>query len=725
MRPILWFLLAAAISSFNSTAGPLDMTVNRNPAVQSGRLFTNLPLHFEINQGQADPGIKFLARGPRYAVLLTSTDAVLALPAGMLHMKLAGTGGNAEITGLEELPARSHYFLGNDPQMWHRNIANYRKVRYRNVYPGIDFVCYGDQGKLEYDFVVAAGAHPELITLAFDGAVALKVDSTADLVLTLPNGEEIRMKRPLAYQQLEGMRKEVSSEYRLQGNNQVGFQLGAYDHNQELIIDPVVYSTYLGGHGNDSGNGIKMDSQGYVYLTGSTSSSDFPVVDPFQPALHVGDPMTAVDAYVSKLSPTGDALIYSTYIGGLERDVSSAIAVDQAGNVYIAGQTSSPDFPTVNAVQGSRGVNEDAFVAKLNASGNALVYSTYLGGTNPDWRFGIAVDGNGQAAVTGFTESTNFPTTPSAFQVVAPGSPASLTLRNAFVTKFTIGGSAFVYSSYLGGGGHDTGRAIDMDSAGNAYVAGDTSSTDFPTMNALQPRLSGLNDAFVTRLDTSGSVLIYSTYLGGSAGDAALGIDIDADGRAYVVGSTASANFPVARPVQRRLAGGTDAFLAKIESTGMPLIYSTYFGGSGDDRGGGIAADAEGNAFVVGTTASMDFPVANPIQASYGGSDDAFVAEICAAGRSIGYSTYLGGSSFEGGNAIAVDPVKDIAVVTGFTWSTDFPVENPLQLDSPAADAFITKIQDPAAASTLRSCDASAVDAESSRVRNCGCITRR
>jgi hypothetical protein len=465
--------------------------------------------------------------------------------------------------------------------------------------------------------------------------------------------------------------------------------VAGYDASRPLVIDPVLsYSTYLGGSDDDSGNGIAVDADGNAYVVGDTMSVDFPTANPLQPGFGGSNQ----NAFVAKLSADGSALVYATYLGGSGREEGHGIAADAEGNAYVAGETASADFPTAKPLQPALMGRSNAFVAKLSADGSALVYATYLGGSGTDEGDGIAVDADGNAYVAGMTSSLNFPTTPAAFQTLHGSGP-----RNGFVTKLTADGSALVYATYLGGSGRDEADAIAVDADGNAYVAGETSSLDFPTTpGAFQTTYSGgMSKAFVTKLNADGSGLIYSTYLGGSGEEEinGPGLAVDAAGNAYLTGITNSTDFPTANALQRAYGGGaSDAFVAKLNADGSELIYSTYFGGSGTDEGVAIAVDASGNAYLTGNTTSLDFPTANPLQPANAGLTNAFVAKLTADGSALVYSTYLGGSYFDEGHGLAVDGDGN-AYVTGKTSSPDFPTANPLQRTNAGCyDAFVAKI---------------------------------
>jgi len=585
-----------------------------------------------------------------------TTDAVL-------EMKLLRANPAAKVSGADELPGKNNYFVGNDPKKWQANVRQYGKVRYESIYPGINLVYYGNQRELEYDFVLQPGADPAQIRLGIDGMRNLRLDQ-GNLVMS-SSGGEIHLRRPRIYQKANGRRREVRGRYVLKSKNEVGFQIDSYDHARTLVIDPVLaYSTYLGGSLYESGAGIAVDSAGNAYVTGTTSSLDFPVANAIQPYISnwldevfvtkinaegtsliystylggKGDDFgksialdssgnvyvagatdstdfptknaiqptsVSADAFVTKINASGDALIYSTYLGGsCDGEGVNGIAVDSIGNAYVAGQTSCTDFPTVNAIQpvNHGGLNGDAFVAKINAAGSAFVFSTYLGGTAEDSASHIAVDATGNSYVTGWTSSNDFPTA-NAIQPAYHGGA-----YDAFVAKINSAGTAFVYSTYLGGSESDFSYGIAADSAGNAYLTGATDSADFPTASALQPANEGAVDAFVTKLNDAGSAFVYSTYLGGSSSDVASGIAVDSAGNAYVTGGTNSIDFPVVNPVQAANHIG-DAFVTKVNAAGSALAFSTLLGGSNSDFGRGIAVDAASSVYITGETWSKNFPI--------------------------------------------------------------------------------------------------------------------
>src|SRR3989475_595706 len=632
MKGMILLLVLAVASCAPAPATRTSTTIPQATKQQVLVAYGKLPLIFEANQGQTDPQVKFLSRGSGYTLFLTPTVAVLALREGasarnvvdgspaakrergqplqgtVLRMKLLGANPTPGVTGVEELRGRSNYFIGNDPAKWRANVPTYAKVEYRDVYPGVNLVYYGNQRQLEFDFIVAPGADPQRIRLRVEGADRLDLDAQGDLVVHT-GGAQVRLQQPHVYQMANGVRQEIESRYVLNDHHQVEVWVAAYDTHKPLVIDPTLaYSTYLGGNSLDEGFGIAVDSLGQAYVTGVTASLDFP--------------------------PTAPALVYSTYLGGTGCEEGFGIAVDAPGNAYVTGNTFSPNFPpTAGAFQPRFGGGDnDAFVTKLNtlASGSAsLVYSTYLGGTSDENGFGIAVDSTGNTYVTGQTGSLDFPTTTGAFRPSFAGG-----FIDAFVTKLNPTGAALAYSTYLGGTGDEDGFGIAVDATGNAYVTGITFSPDFPTTaGAFQPSSPG-GDAFVTKLNPSGAALVYSTYLGGTGSDLGFGIAVDSFGHAYVTGQPFSSDFPTTEGAFQTTfggGGGFDAFLTKVNPAGAALVYSTYLGGTSDDFGLGIAVDSFGNAYVTGFTGSLDFPTLGAFQTTSGDGADAFVAKFSFA----------------------------------------------------------------------------------------------
>jgi hypothetical protein len=654
---------------------PRDLSLQRVSAIS--------PLRFEPNVGQAGPEVRYVARGTGYMLTLAGREAVMVLPSGssspaekstsaMIRMKLGGTASTSASQPENLLPSVSHYYIGDDPNKWHTNVPNYERVKFEQVYPGIDLVYYGNQQRLEYDFVLRPGAEAKQIRLTYSGADSMHLDSDGDLILKV-QGKELRQRRPLVYQEIGGKRVEVAGGYELTKHaREVRFAIARYDRTKPLIVDPVLaYSTYLGGTGNDYGYAIAVDSTGATYVAGYTSGG-FPTLNGAQNTYGGG----SVDAFAAKLSPTG-ALVYSTYLGGTGDDYGYGIAVDSTGAAYVSGYTSG-GFPTLNGAQNTYGGGpDDAFAVKLSPTG-ALVYSTYLGGAGSDVGTGIAVAGNGTAYVTGATTGS-FPTLNASQNTFGGG------MSDAFAVKLSPSG-ALVYSTYLGGTGGDIGYGIALDSMGAIYVTGFTNG-GFPTLNAAQNAFGGSSDAFVAKLGPTGA-LVYSTYLGGTGDERGNRITVDSTGAAYVTGYT-TGSFPTVNASQNTYGGGnTDAFVVKLSPAGA-LAYSTYLGGTGNDEGLGIATDGTGT-YVTGVTSGA-FPTLNASQNVFGGgTSDAFVVKLNPTG-SLNYSTYLGGAGIDQGLGIATDGTG-AAYVTGGT-SGSFPILNATQgAFGGGSDAFIVKL---------------------------------
>ena len=671
--------------------------------------YGRLPLAFEQNRGQASSQVRFLAHGAGFSLGLTDSGPVLALNQSNTPVQAAGSAGrnrpvapptsvralSVGFVGLSAgvrlapaapLTGRANYLIGRDPRRWHTGIPTFSKVAYLGVWRGIDASFQGSQGQLEYAFTVAPGADSRQIALRYRGQSALRLDHSGNLLLATGPGRVVRQLAPQAYQLTVDGRRAVASRYVLSRGG-VRILVGGYDHRLPLVIDPTLeYSTYLGGSGIDAGNAIAVDGSGNAYVTGTTAAS-FPTT--------VGAKQTASgganDAFVSKLNASGTGLVYSTYLGGAFNDIGYGIAVDGSGDAYVTGTTSSTDFPTtVGAKQTASGGNSDAFVTKLNPTGTALAYSTYLGGTGGETGYGIAVDTAGSAYVTGFTGSTDFPTTVGAKQTTSGGG------FDAFVSKLNASGSALTYSTYLGGGSNDTAWGIALDSAGTAYVSGDTNATDFPTtVGAYQTTRAGNDDAFVSKLNATGTALAYSTYLGGTGGDDQAKIAVDGSGSAYVTGITVSTDFPTSAGAFQTAGDATgNAFVSKLNAGGTALAYSTYLGGAGVDQGNGIAVDGSGNAYVTGFTNSNGFPTTpDAHQSARAGSNDAFETKLNASGTALAYSTFIGGAAADAGAGIAIDSAGS-AYVVGTTSSTDFPATAGAAQTANAGndDAFVSKL---------------------------------
>jgi hypothetical protein len=719
--------------------------------------YGKLPLSFEVNQGQTAPDVRFLAHGQGYQLFLTSQEAVLTLrqpPAAstkaaksadlfvaprkrngawktsVLRMHLDGANPAPEIVGTKLLPGKVNYFIGKDPQKWHTDIPSYEAVRYQGIYPGVDVLFYGREQRVEYDFIVAPGADPKAIALSVAGARKLEINSRGDVVMSVANGK-VALQKPVIYQEVNGQRREIAGNYAIANDRQIRFAVAGYDHTQSLTIDPVLnYSTYVGGEVLDAAFGIALDTSGDAYIGGVTESTKFPQMNPVSTTLP-GD-LSLGTAFVTELNPTGTALLYSTYLGGSGNgsigEAVDAIAVDTASpaNIYVTGFTGSPDFPvSANPLIGQPGpagtsTNGSAFVTKLipgNAGSAQLGYSSYLGGDTLDQGNGIAVDSSGNAYVVGVTQSTNFPTTANAIStsLLNVNGSAFLTEIN---TNALTGPLSEVYSTYFGGTNGpgsaslfgDDALGVTIDTSSNAYIVGTTTSTNFPAI--AHPVSSCLTDtngiAFVTVINTSTPAQTFSSCLGGATAESqGAGIALGPKSIVYVTGQTLSPDFPVTAnsiPPAGAVTSGV-AFVSLLNTTSAtPNQYSTFLGGTNGDIGLGIAADATGNAYVTGGTASADFPITQGaiLLTDKNPSGTGFVAKINPGGNGLAdllYSTYFGGSGNgtinpDGGFGIAVSAAGN-AYITGQTSSPDLPVTTgafQTTLQSPATSAFVADL---------------------------------
>jgi len=702
----------------------LPRTPNTPSAIQG---FGRLPLAFEPNQGQADRKARFLTHSLDSALSLSPSEAVFTLPTALetqhtrsnalarskarpvlLHMQLVGADPHAADLKEQRLEGRANYFTGHDPGGWHTDIPTFGKVGFQGVYPGVDVVYYGNQRRLEYDFVVAPHADSKQIQLHFAGAQSVRIDKAGDLVVRA-EGREMTWQKPVVYQRDATGRHSVAAHFRLKrlpdGHKGVSFALGRYDAARPLVIDPVlIYSTFL-PLTNFGVSGMAVDSAGSAYIAANSS--------------------TIFQGYIQilKLNPTGTALVYSTTLGPQAANVNTAaahIAVDSSGNAYITGNTDSNNFPTTpGAFKTQHSANpRDAFVTKLNPAGDGLVYSTFLGG---GISYSLALDSSSNAYITGFTDATDFPVTPGAFQTVNHAPAHS----NVFVTKLNAAGTALVYSTYLGGTVDlsnnafytDRGADIAVDASGAAYITGTTASSDFPTTpNAFQTtnrNLAKSNTGFVTKLNATGTALLYSTYFGGTTEEEPRAIAIDGNGSAYITGQTNSRDLPTTPGAFQSLSppaqATTTGFVARFNAAGSGLIYGTYLGGKYDAGLSevipySIAVDSGGDAYVTGGTKATDFPttigafkrVQQPLN-----YPNAFVTRLNASGTALISSTLLGGTFQNAGNqqgdkgyAIALGPGGSVYVAGG-TQTGDFPTTPDALLGSPvgtSAFGFATKL---------------------------------
>jgi uncharacterized protein (TIGR03437 family) len=665
LTTVLHFSLALIASSV-----PSELVRNRPLSGQKPLIDTRvrLPLVFEPNVGQAAPEVQWISRTGDGTMLLEPGRATLIVRGShdetrRITMNIVGAR-EPSTEALEPLTSFSSYFIGNDPARWRKRIPHYSKIRYKNVYPGIDLLYYGTDRRLEYDFVLSPGTTHSVIELAFDGADRLRVDPNGDLMIQT-GGVTVRQFKPKVYQWTGGKQQFVAGAYRISRSGNVQFALGSYDRSRPLVIDPVLqYSTYVGGSGHEKSTEIATDKTGAIYITGYTTSGDLKSSLRDQPNFS-----GKFDGMVAKLSSFGDRLEWISYYGGKENDLATSIAVDSGGNAIIAGWTESADLPIRNPARETHSGATDAFVAKLNPTGTDLVYSTFLGGSRIEQASDIAVDSAGAAYVSGWTWSPNFPVVNS-FQSGPAGGGGDV-----FITKLPASGSPIAYSTYVGGSGDDIGTGIAVDSRGAVYVTGGTTSTVFPTMRPVQAQNRGKYDVFLFKLQPNGNTLEYSTFLGGSLDDLGNRVSVDPSGNAYVSGYTLSTDFPTKSAFQPSFGGGkTDVFIFKINATGSAVDYASYLGGDAEDSGQGeLAVDNAGSAYITGFTASSNFPTRTPFQAKYGGGNyDAFITRVSPAGNTLLYSSFLGGSGDDNGYGIVVDP-QGAVTVSGWTASPDLP----------------------------------------------------
>ncbi|MFL5732383.1 MAG: SBBP repeat-containing protein [Chloroflexia bacterium] len=689
-----------------------------------------LPLSFEPAGRREGSPDAYVAHQPGAALLFTASGVALSFSgasnkASAVTLDFAGESPSAHLKGGEMLPGTANYLLGSDPSQWRTSLPTYSRLTYSGLYTGIDLSYSGTPGHLDSTFTAARNADPARLKWRIGGTGGLSIDASGSLQIALPGSTAgdrpawtLTLPAPTAWQDTAGRREPVKATYSMAPDGTVGFDLAAYDRSQPLTIrstwlyaaapgqsppfraenSTLAYSTYLGGSQVEIGYGIAADASGNVYVTGYTGSTDYPLRGPIQPNLRGG-----IDVFVSKLSPDGSTLIYSTYLGGGSLDMGFGIAVGAQGQAYVAGRTNSSNFPVRDPFQPSLHGDEDAFVAELDPSGSSLVYSTYLGGSvasgncGMERASGVAVDAQGSAYVVGITCNSDFPTA-AAIQPTYGGGT-----NDGFVTKFSPSGQALVYSTYLGGGagfsGEDAARGVAVDAEGQAYVVGYTTSSDFPTANAFQPDYGGGEDeATITKFNATGSDFIYSTYLGGNDtfGDFGNAIAVDSQGNAYVTGLASSPDFPVLNAFQPMLRGDMNAFVTKFAPGGQ-AVYSTFLGGSssisGFNEGFGIAVDAQGSAYVTGKTGTSDFPTLDAVQPHLAGFTDGFLTRFDPSGRTLAYSTYLGGSGQD--EAYGVAFAQDSAFITGYTFSANFPTAHAFQPGLAGSfDSFVARIAD-------------------------------
>ncbi len=651
-----------------------------------------IQISFEPNVGQADAGIRFIARTKGSFVSLTRSGALLRVGgrgfggsvATGVGLTFIGARPPPRIEGVGRLPGVSNYYLGSDPARWRTDVPHFSAVLYRDVYPGVDVRFHGNAwGEVEYDFVVAPGADPSSIRMGIEGPEDLAVDAGGDLIGDLGHARFVQP-APRIYQIAGGRRKDVKGAFVVSGSS-VSFAVGGFDHTEPLVIDPVIaYSTYIGGTGGDWDlqQTIAVDRQGAVYRCGGTDSGDFPVTPgAYQPRLAGSD-----DAVVFKLNPEGTALEYATYLGGAGFDGAWGCTIDRQGDLFMVGRSHSSDFPTtVGAFQrtfagGDESICTEGFggppgpcdgvVAKFDGQGR-LIYSSYIGGSGDDETSAVRVDAHGDAYVAGITTSTDLPLPGGGYQQQNAG------IADMYIAEVNPIGSGLIAATYFGGTDFDGGDpALGLGPHGDVFAASSTSSMDLPTTGgAFQPAEAGGLDAFAVRLDRSLSTVRYSTYVGGTSDDAPeSNLIVDRKGDVLLDGATGSADFPlVPGAYQPALGGGFDAWVAEFDPTGESLLRSTYLGGSGDDFGSGAAVDRRGRLYEMTFSTSTDFPTKRAFQSANAGGLDMTVTQLSPGGGRLLFSSYLGGSADEFGSTLALDPEGNL-YADGCSESADFPV---------------------------------------------------
>ena len=714
---ILLFGLSGLTVAASPAAPQSGQVTQENPQVVES--YGKLPLYFIENKGQMDDKVKFYEKGAGHSTFFTKEGVLFSLRAGAgklkgshrheesspverpsppstVELRPMGISPTVEITAQDPQEGRVNYLIGNDPKHWKSNLPTYRSILYKGAYPGVDIKFYGNNRQLEYDLIVNPGADPSKVQFQYSGIEGMETTEGGDLRIKVKEGLSLTQRKPVVYQVIDGKRIEREGRFRSEKGEHgfiYGFEVASYDRDHTLVIDPyLIYSTYLGGSGDDYGYSIAVDSEECAYVTGYTASADFPVENPYDSSYQGGN---GGDVFVTKFSTAGDTLVYSTYIGGSASDYGHGIAVDSSKHAYVTGITRSPNFPTVNPFQASKHGKYDAFILKLSSEGDTLVYSTYMGGSSKEIGYAITVDSFDHAYITGMTQSLDFPT-----QNACKANPGQ---NDAFILKLSPEGDTLVYSTYMGGSLPDEGTGIAVDSYGYAYVTGTTKSPGLATPNTYQTSIKGSHDVFVLKLSLTGDSLVYLTYVGGSLQDYGAGIAIDASGFVYVTGRTASDDFPVLNAYQPQHGGGSeDAFVLKLDPSFKQIVYSTYLGGEDADSARAISLDLAGNAYVAGITRSSHFPLWNPLQWVRSGYFDVFVTKINAHGTGLVYSTLLGGNGDDMAYGIASGFYGEV-YVTGRTRSDDFPLETPFQSERAGnIDAFVAKIRNSTPKITVR-----------------------
>jgi len=690
-RMVVLFLVLAFPVLVSAPSLPIDMagraeTLKKTPLNMERSALSDIivtPIRFFPNRGQGDVAWLYFVQNARFGFALGKTGVTFNSGSESYRIEFPTIEESVRVEAGGPTPTVVNYLVGSDRARWQTGLKTYESVFYENIFPGIDLRFYGRDREIECDWTVKPGGRVEDIRFRVCDAEKTAIGNSGDLLISTKNGQFIH-KKPVGFQSIGGKRVDVPVVFAEKGSHLFGFRTGAYDQSYPLIIDPVMlaFSTYLGGNREESATGIATDPQGNVYVTGVTTSSTFPVKNPVQGSL-----AGKSDVFVAKYAASGKTLVYATYIGGRGNDSAAGIAVDTYGSAYLVGTTESADFPIRNGYAKTLKGGKDVFIAKLNSSGSGLAFSTFLGGTGEEEGTALAVDKDRNILVTGTTASADFPVVKAVDKLLAR--------RDAFVAKLAANGKSLYFSTFLGGSADDAGQGIAADDNGAAYVTGWTASSDFPVKNAFDTAANGEKDCFIVRFSPGGNALIFSTYLGGAGNDQGRAIALDSGRSVFVTGSTASVNFPVKGALCENLRGGRDVFVTKVHSTGQMLSFSTYLGGSGDDVGYDIEVDGAKAVYVAGGTASQNFrPTSSSGDKAFGGIEDGFIVKLDMTGRQAISSYLLGGAKEDRIYGLALDKAKSV-YLTGTTKSGDFPIKSSVdpRLNGPS-DAFTAMLKE-------------------------------